>query len=64
MDAMRVAGDLAATPFASRDEATAAVLDLIGRMTGLRTPFLARTEQGTAGSPLRPPPSPLARSAA
>jgi GAF domain-containing protein len=46
VDALRAAGDLAATPFTSRDEATAAVLDLIGRMTGLRTPFLARTDHG------------------
>jgi hypothetical protein len=37
---------LAARPFGSRDEAVAAVLDLIHRIGGLRTPFLARTNRG------------------
>jgi len=37
---------LAARPFASRDEGIAAVLELIYRTLGLRTPFVARTEGG------------------
>lgn len=37
---------LAARPFASREESIGAVLDLIYRVVGLRTPLLARTNHG------------------
>lgn len=46
VDVLHRVGDLGASAFASPDEETAAVLDLVARATGLRTPLLARTEHG------------------
>ena len=37
---------LTARPFATRDEAIAAVLDILHRVPGLRTSFVARIDQG------------------
>lgn len=37
---------LAARPFTSPTDATAAILDLLHRVPGLRTPFVARTDHG------------------
>ena len=37
---------LAARPFGSKEESIEAVLSLIYRVLGLRTPFLARTNHG------------------
>jgi hypothetical protein len=39
---------LSARPFASREEATVAILDLMHRTLGLPTPFVSRTEHAPA----------------
>jgi hypothetical protein len=46
VSALDVISELAARPFASREEAVEAVLDVLHYVPGLRTAFVARTNRG------------------